>query len=147
MDEQERRQLMESLISEIHIFEERKPNGQWLKSIKFELSIIEEDMEICLDNKTHVETVVQLSQRKPDAYIDIDLDLDELDLTAAESKATYDEIKEYVLNKFGLKVSTLNIAQIKAKHGIIERNAITKAKTATVSPTARKKKKTPSLMR
>ena len=56
MDEQERRQLMESLISEIHIFEERKPNGQWLKSIKFKLPIIEEDMEISLDNDTQVET-------------------------------------------------------------------------------------------
>ena len=55
MDEQERRQLMESLISEIHIFEERKPNGQWLKSIKFKLPIIEEDMEISLDNDTQVE--------------------------------------------------------------------------------------------
>ncbi len=55
MDEQERRQLMESLISEIHIFEERKPNGQWLKSIKFKLPIIEEDMEISLDNETQVE--------------------------------------------------------------------------------------------
>lgn len=47
---------MESLISEIHIFEERKPNGQWLKSIKFKLPIIEEDMEISLDNDTQVET-------------------------------------------------------------------------------------------
>ena len=55
MDEQERRQLMESLISEIHIFEERKPNGQWLKSIEFKLPIIEEDMEISLDNDTQVE--------------------------------------------------------------------------------------------
>ena len=64
MDEQERRQLMESLISEIHIFEERKPNGQWLKSIKFKLPIIEEDMEISLDNDTQVETVVV----KPSAY-------------------------------------------------------------------------------
>ena len=62
MDEQERRQLMESLISEIHIFEERKPNGQWLKSIKFKLPIIEEDMEISLDNDTQVETVVLLSR-------------------------------------------------------------------------------------
>ena len=60
MDEQERRQLMESLISEIHIFEERKPNGQWLKSIKFKLPIIEEDMEISLDNDTQVETVCLL---------------------------------------------------------------------------------------
>ena len=63
MDEQERRQLMESLISEIHIFEERKPNGQWLKSIKFKLPIIEEDMEISLDKDTQVETVVLLTER------------------------------------------------------------------------------------
>ena len=61
MDEQERRQLMESLISEIQIFEERKPNGQWLKSIKFKLPIIEEDMEISLDNDTQDESVVLLT--------------------------------------------------------------------------------------
>ena len=58
MDEQEKRQIMESLISEIHIYEERQPNGQWLKSIKFKLPIIEEDMEMSLDSDTHVETVV-----------------------------------------------------------------------------------------
>ena len=62
MDDAERRQLMESLISEIHIFEERKPNGQWLKSIKFKLPIIEEDMEISLDNDTQVETVCRLER-------------------------------------------------------------------------------------
>lgn len=68
MDEQEKRQIMESLISEIHIYEERQPNGQWLKSIKFKLPIIEEDMEMSLDSDTHVETVVLLSQlkQKPD---------------------------------------------------------------------------------
>ena len=53
---------MESLISEIHIFEERKPNGQWLKSIKFKLPIIEEDMEISLDNDTQVEAVCLLTK-------------------------------------------------------------------------------------
>lgn len=57
MDEQEKRQIMESLISEIHIYEERQPNGQWLKSIKFKLPIIEEDMEMSLDSDTHVEIV------------------------------------------------------------------------------------------
>ncbi len=88
----------------------------------------------------HIETVVLLSQRKPDAYIDIDLDLDELDITAAESKATYDEIKEYVLNKFGLKVSTLNIAQIKAKHGIIERECYNKGKEGHRVPNCPKEK-------
>ena len=52
MDEAEKRQIMESLISEIQIYEDRKENGQWLKSIKFKLPIIEEDMEISLDNDT-----------------------------------------------------------------------------------------------
>ena len=56
MREQEKRQIMESLISEIQIHEERQPNGQWLKSIKFRLPIIEEDMSLSLDNNTHVET-------------------------------------------------------------------------------------------
>ena len=62
MDEQERRQIMESLISEVHIYEEGQPNGQCLKSIKFRLPIIEEDMEISLDNDTHVDTIVLLQR-------------------------------------------------------------------------------------
>jgi len=65
MDEQEKRQIMESLISEIHIYEERQPNGQWLKSIKFKLPIIEEDMEMSLDNDSHVETVALLTRTQP----------------------------------------------------------------------------------
>ena len=69
----------------------------------------------------HVETVVLLSKLKVNHHIEIELKMDELDLTAAESKATYDEIKAYVLNKYGLKVSQLYIAQIKRKCGIIER--------------------------
>ena len=66
----------------------------------------------------HVETVVLLSQQKPDDVIEVDLDLDELDITSAESKATYQEIKDYVLKEFGLKVSTLYISQVKRKYGI-----------------------------
>lgn len=66
MDEQEKRQIMESLISEIHIYEERQPNGQWLKSIKFKLPIIEEDMEMSLDSDTHVEAVALLKRREDD---------------------------------------------------------------------------------
>ena len=66
----------------------------------------------------HVETVVLLSRKTPDDTIEVDLDLDELDITSAESKATYQEIKDYVLKEFGLKVSTLYISQIKRKCGI-----------------------------
>lgn len=66
----------------------------------------------------HVETVVLLSQQKPDDTIEIDLDLGELDATSAELKATYQEIKDYVLKEFGLKVSSLYISQVKRKCGI-----------------------------
>lgn len=66
----------------------------------------------------NVETVVLLSRKTPDDTIEVDLDLDELDIIAAESKATYQEIKDYVLKEFGLKVSTLYISQIKRKCGI-----------------------------
>ena len=55
--------------------------------------------------------------------------MDELDLTSAESKATYDEIKVYILQKYGLKVSSLYIAQVKQKCGIIERENYNKAKS------------------
>ena len=54
-------------------------------------------------------------------HINVELEMDEFDLTAAESKATYEEIKDYVLKHSGLKVSNLYIAQIKQKYGIIER--------------------------
>ena len=53
--------------------------------------------------------------------IEVELKMREMDLTAAESKATYDEIKEYVMKHTGLKVSNLYIAQVKRKCGIIER--------------------------
>lgn len=63
MDDQEKRQLMESLLSEVQIYEERQPNGQWLKSIKFKLPIIAEDMSLSLDNDAHIECVCALSRR------------------------------------------------------------------------------------
>ncbi len=69
----------------------------------------------------HVETVCLLSKLHADQHIEVELNLDEMDLTTAESKATYDEIKEYVLENTGLKVSQLYIAQIKRRYGIIER--------------------------
>ena len=65
-----------------------------------------------------VETVVLLSQRKADDYVEVELELDELDVTSAESKATYKEIQEYVLKEHGLKVSNLYISQVKRKCGI-----------------------------
>ncbi len=63
MNEVERRQLMETLISEIQIYEDRQPNGQWLKSIKFRLPIIEEDMDLSLEDDKHVKTIILLSHK------------------------------------------------------------------------------------
>ncbi|EOS34569.1 23S rRNA (uracil-5-)-methyltransferase RumA [Lachnospiraceae bacterium M18-1] len=71
----------------------------------------------------HTESIVLLSKLKSNKlkHINVELEMDELDLTAAESKATYEEIKDYVLKQSGLKVSNLYIAQVKQKYGIIER--------------------------
>ena len=77
----------------------------------------------------HVETVCLLSKLNVKEHIEVELDMDELDLTTAESKATYEEIREYVLEHTGLKVSHLYIAQVKQKYGIIERENYNKPKS------------------
>ena len=81
----------------------------------------------------HVETVVLLSKLQTKQHIEISLDMDELDLTGAESKASYDEIKSYVKEHTGLTVSSLNIAQVKQKCGIIERENYNKLKSENSS--------------
>ena len=92
------------------------------KSTDFRLRAVPANGRKCARNpdiqvlvSCHVETVVLLSQQKPDDTIEIDLDLD---ATSAELKATYQEIKDYVLKEFGLKVSSLYISQVKRKCGI-----------------------------
>ena len=76
---------------------------------------------ISITLSTHVETVVLLSQlkQKPDDYINVTIELDDMDITSAETKATYDEIKKYVAeHNAGMKVSNLYISQVKRKCGI-----------------------------
>ncbi|MDY4668940.1 MAG: RNA methyltransferase [Oliverpabstia sp.] len=74
-----------------------------------------------LDKGSHVESIVLLSKLHTKQTIEVEVKMSEMDLTAAESKATYEEIKEYVLKHTGLKVSSLYIAQVKEKCGIKER--------------------------
>ena len=80
---------------------------------------------------SHVETVCLLSKlHEAKHHVNVRLDMDELDLTSAESKATYEEIKKYVAEHYdGMKVSNLYIAQVKAKYGIIERENYNKPKS------------------
>ena len=87
----------------------------------------------------HVETICLLSKLNTKQHIEVEVKMDELDITAAESKATYEEIKTYVLEHTGLKVSHLYIAQVKQKYGIIERENYNKPK----SENARQPKCTP----
>ena len=90
------------------------------------LELVKElDMESLADM---FETVALLSKLDVDKHISVKIELDELDLTSAESKATYAQIKEYILEKFGLKVSALYIAQIKKKCGIELRENYNKSK-------------------
>ena len=76
----------------------------------------------------HVEAVLLLTKLNVERHIEVDVSMDELDVTAAESKATYNEIRDYVWEHHQLKVSNLYIAQVKQKYGIIERENYNKAK-------------------
>ena len=154
MNEQEKRQIMESLISEIQIYPERQPNGQWLKSIKFKLPIIEEDMNISLDNDSQVETVVLLSHKKPDGHINVKVEFGEgegkvpLDNIAKRAevykpkeRVTYKMIKEYIEAKYGFKVHTAYIAEVKRSLGLPmydASNAVEELKHPRKHPTAEK---------
>ncbi len=101
-----------------------KPTSLCRDIESFLLSGYHVEKAVCVDmfpNTQHVETVVLLSQlrNKPDDYIDVDVDIAELEGTSAETKATYEKIKKYVAeHNNGMKVSSLNIAQVKRKCGL-----------------------------
>ena len=122
MNEAEKREFLSQLVDNVQIYEERKENGQWLKSIEFKLPIIEKEFTLSLDNDTQNETVVLLSKGVVDKdnfrKVKVDFSLEDMDLTELRGKATYAQVKEYILNEFGLKVSSLYIAQVKKKCGI-----------------------------
>ena len=119
MNDVERRRVMEALISEIQIHEDRQPNGQWLKSIRFRLPIIEEDMNLSLDNNEHVETVVLLSWKSVDDFMYVDYAQDHHVIQGG--KASYKEITEWIQETYGAHVTNLNIAQVKDKCGFEKR--------------------------
>ena len=76
-----------------------------------------------------MEAVLLLTKLNVERHIEVEVSMDELDVTAAESKATYNEIRDYVREHHQLKVSNLYIAQVKQKYGIIERENYHKAKS------------------
>ena len=132
--EAEQKEFMKAFIERIEMFPEKRKDGSWIKKIVFNFPVPvdgEEVKELPLETETTVETVCLLSKlHEAKHHVNVRLDMDEMDLTAAESKATYEEIKKYVAkHNDGMKVSNLYIAQIKQKHGIIERENYNKPKS------------------
>ena len=126
----EKKTFLSSFIEQVDIFEEEQPDGRILKHIKFRFPVHfngKEIQEIGWDKETTVETVCLLVRRNS-LHIDIDVDVDEM-LQEKRGQATYPQIKEYVLEHSGLKVSSLYIAQVKQKCGIIERENYNKPKS------------------
>ena len=130
MNPLERKKLMEHLISEIQIYPERQPNGQWLKSIKFRLPIVENNIDLCLDNESYTECVIALSKGEIDSKkVRVEFSLEGIDTSGLQKGATYPEIKARVLEQTGLRVSSLYISQIKQKCGLEVRENHHKAKS------------------
>ena len=130
----EKKEFLNSFVEQVDIYEQEQPDGRFLKHIKFRFPVYFGDREIqelCWDNESTVETVCLLSKlHEAKHHVNVRLDMDELDITSAESKATYEEIKSYVAeHNEGMKVSNLYIAQVKAKYGIIERENYNKPKS------------------
>ena len=121
--EAEQKEFMKAFIERIEMFPEKRKDGSWIKKIVFNFPVPvdgEEVKELPLETETTVETVCLLSKlHEAKHHVNVRLDMDEMDLTAAESKATYEEIKKYVAEyNDGMKVSNLYIAQVKRKCGI-----------------------------
>lgn len=131
MNEAEKREFLSQLVDNVQIYEERKENGQWLKSIEFKLPIIEKEFTLSLDNDTQNETVCLLSHKSPDSHINVTVEFGEgegkvpLDKIVERAKqhqpapkATYKLIQEYVEMKYGVKVHTAYIAEVERELGL-----------------------------
>ncbi len=154
MNEAEKREFLSQLVDNVQIYEERKENGQWLKSIEFKLPILEKEFTLSLDNDTQNETVVLLSNKKPDGHINVKVEFGEgegkvpLDNIAKRAetykpkeRVTYKMIKEYIEAKYGFKVHTAYIAEVKRDLGLPmydAPNAVEELKQPRKHPTVEK---------
>lgn len=132
MSPEDKKTLLQAMISYIELYKEKRADGHLVKTIHFTFPVTYDGESGALfirTNEQQVETVCLLSKLQSKEHIEIEVKMDELDLTSAESKATYEEIKAYVLEHTGLKVSHLYIAQVKQKYGIIERENYNKPKS------------------
>lgn len=118
----EKKEFLNSFVEQMDIYEQEQPDGRFLKHIKFRFPVYfgdRETQELCWDNESTVDTVVLLSKGEVDSKkIRVEFSLEDMDMSEFQDGATYPQIKEYVLEHTGLKVSNLYISQIKRKCGI-----------------------------
>ena len=155
--EAEQKEFMKAFIELIEMFPEKRKDGSWIKKIVFNFPVPidgEEVKELPLETETTVETVVLLSHKKPDGYINVKVEFGEgegkvpLDNIAkrAESykpkeRVTHKMIKEYIEAKYGFKVHTAYIAEVKRDLGLPmydAPNAVEELKQPRKHPTAEK---------
>lgn len=132
MSPEDKKTLLQAMISYIELYKEKRADGHLVKTIHFTFPVTYDGESGALfirTNEQQVETVMSLVQQKPDDIVKVGIDADELAVTKAESKATYGEIQARVKEQTGLNVTPLYIAQVKRKHGIIERECYNKAKS------------------
>ena len=137
MSPEDKKGLLRAMISSIEINElpkGKRADGRLIKTIHFTFPVTydgESGVLFVSNTGGEVETVMVMSQQKPDDVVRVGIDIDKMNVTKAESKATYAEIQTRVKEQTGLNVTPLYIAQVKAKHGIIERENYNHAKSET----------------
>ena len=131
MSPEDKKALLQAMVSFIELYPEKRDDKHLIKTIHFTFPVTYDGESGALfvrTNELQVETVCALSKLDIYQKITVNLKMDELDVTAAETKATYEEIREYVKEHTGLNVSDLYIAQVKRKCGIKERQNYNKPK-------------------
>lgn len=118
----EKKTFLKSFLSDVFIYEEEQKDGRILKGLRFKFPIYMNGRNVLgveWDNESTDETVVLLSKGMVDSRkVKVDFSLEDMDLSEFKGKATYEQIKAYVLEQTGLKVSSLYIVQIKKKCGL-----------------------------
>ena len=130
---EDKKALLQAMISYIELYREKRADGHFVKSIHFTFPVTYDGESGALfvrTNEQQVETVVQLSKGEIQSKkIRVDFSLEDMDMSGFQKGATYGEIKAYVKEHTGLTVSSLYIAQVKQRCGIIERENYNKPKS------------------
>ena len=130
--EAEQKEFMKAFIERIELFPEKRKDGCWIKNIVFNFPVPvngEEVKELPLENETMLETVVLLGRKFEKSREHVYLDYEPSAEIYLPGGATYSEIKQWIQAEYDLKVSSLYVAQVKQKHGIVERECYNKPKS------------------